>query len=63
MLRKTFDELYNVVLVFLASMRPQRNAAENRERAPRGVPSQSASMRPQRNAAENVKSETITRSE
>ncbi len=38
-----------------ASMRPQRNAAENDPRGGRAVDFLVASMRPQRNAAENFR--------
>ena len=41
------------MLVIVASMRPQRNAAENIELAPGYKGDTGASMRPQRNAAEN----------
>ena len=53
MLRKTLYDRYQTGISQFASMRPQRNAAENRRASfliDRDAP---ASMRPQRNAAEN----------
>ena len=54
MLRKTPKRGAGVRGEAVASMRPQRNAAENlRGERDRGVVRRRASMRPQRNAAEN----------
>ena len=57
MLRKTLSGMLWRWLSTKASMRPQRNAAENRHAAnlPDGI--SLASMRPQRNAAENTLTE------
>ena len=54
MLRKTWDPARDrYVLVREASMRPQRNAAENDVLGGTATSQTYASMRPQRNAAEN----------
>ncbi len=53
MLRKTIDEVIHPFRSYHASMRPQRNAAENDPPAIFDAPPRIASMRPQRNAAEN----------
>ncbi len=54
MLRKTTRRSAVTATVAQASMRPQRNAAENlRRRTHPQQQSRRASMRPQRNAAEN----------
>ncbi len=56
MLRKTSERYQHIGLLVDASMRPQRNAAEN-GRIHCGRPGRCrASMRPQRNAAENTPS-------
>ena len=54
MLRKTPLQWIEVQRHPRASMRPQRNAAENQALLSAIDSVQSASMRPQRNAAENV---------
>ena len=54
MLRKTSAPDYVGRVYEIASMRPQRNAAENPSGAITQGASQMASMRPQRNAAENA---------
>ncbi len=53
MLRKTSERYQHIGLLVDASMRPQRNAAENAEIDPANSRWDAASMRPQRNAAEN----------
>ncbi len=53
MLRKTRPPNCMPPLPPLASMRPQRNAAENDRRRSAKISEYRASMRPQRNAAEN----------
>ncbi len=53
MLRKTPGQTNGEIVASLASMRPQRNAAENQESDLRVYLGTVASMRPQRNAAEN----------
>ncbi len=53
MLRKTEFRLERRRGVYSASMRPQRNAAENRSDKSGDPTAGCASMRPQRNAAEN----------
>ena len=53
MLRKTRPHVGHSVPEPIASMRPQRNAAENVLRRRRLRKNHAASMRPQRNAAEN----------
>ena len=53
MLRKTLFLVFPFTRVQSASMRPQRNAAENHGNRGRNQPGMVASMRPQRNAAEN----------
>ncbi len=53
MLRKTADHLHQRTQLSPASMRPQRNAAENFLDAVFPLHRIEASMRPQRNAAEN----------
>ncbi len=55
MLRKTRTEKSGLRLGKCASMRPQRNAAENPGFARGAKLRPLASMRPQRNAAENVR--------
>ena len=59
MLRKTRGMSYETVNGRCASMRPQRNAAENYRPATGMGQVEGASMRPQRNAAENVDSGTM----
>ena len=54
MLRKTVGDLIFRLLAEHASMRPQRNAAENLSLDTHGRIQEEASMRPQRNAAENI---------
>ena len=54
MLRKTTCRVFRIVHVAAASMRPQRNAAENLEMIADKQTYNEASMRPQRNAAENA---------
>ncbi len=53
MLRKTGCLAVGLAERHDASMRPQRNAAENRPWSKKSMGDPSASMRPQRNAAEN----------
>ncbi len=53
MLRKTRGGARGINLTQLASMRPQRNAAENVDFGTWVMYQSCASMRPQRNAAEN----------
>ena len=54
MLRKTGHPGSRIERHVGASMRPQRNAAENRNFRAGGRRCDCASMRPQRNAAENI---------
>ncbi len=54
MLRKTRFTTFSVPYPMFASMRPQRNAAENLAGPAAQALEGFASMRPQRNAAENV---------
>ena len=54
MLRKTRYPGGGLLGYVGASMRPQRNAAENRMSAEEAEQCFRASMRPQRNAAENI---------
>ncbi len=57
MLRKTCAPLYLPCGYVEASMRPQRNAAENTTGSNSQTAGRDASMRPQRNAAENNREE------
>ncbi len=54
MLRKTANASATMSRAHAASMRPQRNAAENENMNTETETEREASMRPQRNAAENV---------
>ena len=54
MLRKTGRKSEGHLESGTASMRPQRNAAENKESRVLVWDPEDASMRPQRNAAENI---------
>ncbi len=60
MLRKTRSRQLISEIVSTASMRPQRNAAENEDTKMSTEYYLFASMRPQRNAAENQPQEEIT---
>ena len=57
MLRKTRQAITRPRGAITASMRPQRNAAENGDTVTRFKVPDTASMRPQRNAAENMATE------